>query len=136
MYLLGSQESRNKDPAPALPGPTLSSVYSPDSDRHASGLSCYSSDHLRGLLEHDADVSALQNKQSKQDCLTDSESDNEEAYNGPEKKPSMARVKKILTAPPPPPKEDPVAVGKRQHYNQCCVVVFLVVVLFLLLLLL
>ena len=37
VYLLGSQESRNRDAAPAVPGPTLSNVYKPDSDRHASG---------------------------------------------------------------------------------------------------
>lgn len=72
------------------------------------GLSCYSSDHLRGLLEKDGDVGALQTHQAKQDCLTDSESDNEDGYSGPDRKPSMARVRKILSAPPPPPpKEEP-----------------------------
>ena len=71
------------------------------------GLTCYSSDHLRGLLEKDGDVGALQTHQSKQDCLTDSESDNEDGYSGPDRKPSMGRVRKILTAPPPPPKEEP-----------------------------
>jgi hypothetical protein len=72
------------------------------------GLTCYSSDHLRGISEKDGDVGALQTHQSKQDCLTDSESDNEDGYSGPDRKPSMARVRKILSAPPPPPKEEPI----------------------------
>lgn len=106
-YLLGAQDSRNKAPPQPFAGPTISSGYFPDTDRHASGLCCYSSDHLRGLTEKDGDIAPLQQKQDKQDCLTDSESDNEEVYHSSHSKPSMARVKAILTAPPPKPKEEP-----------------------------
>mmetsp|Transcript_14133 Transcript_14133/g.19328 ORF Transcript_14133/g.19328 Transcript_14133/m.19328 type:complete len:834 (-) Transcript_14133:1368-3869(-) len=115
MYLLGGQESRNRDPFPAAAGPTITSLYSPDSDRHTSGLCCYSEDHLRGLAERDADVGPLQSKQDKQDCLTDSESDNEDAY-AAGGRPDMQKVRKLLSAPlvaPPPVKEDaaPAAAG-------------------------
>ena len=107
IYLLGNQESRNRDPPPA-PGPNLSSdYYLPDGDRHRSGLGCYSRDHLRGPLEWDADVPPLQQRQDKRDYLTDSESDNEDGYG--DFKPTLARVRKLLI-PPPPKIVEPVAV--------------------------
>jgi len=103
IYLLGNQESRNRD-APPAPGPTLSDYYLPDGDRHRSGLGCFARDHLRGDLEWDADVAPLQSKQDKRDYLTDSESDSEEGYAN--LKPSLHRARKLLQ--PPPPKEEPV----------------------------
>jgi hypothetical protein len=72
---------------------------------------------LRGLTEKDADVGPLQIQQDRQDCLTDSESDNEEAY-AAAGLPDLKKVRKILSTPfvvPPPVKEDapPPAAGGR-----------------------
>jgi hypothetical protein len=66
---------------------------------------CYANDHLRGPLERDRDITALQRHQDKADYLTDSESDNEDSYDV--LKPSMMRVKQVLR--PPPKKEEVVA---------------------------
>lgn len=99
--MLGNYESRNRNPPPP-PGPTLSTdFYLLDTDRHASGLSCFARDHLRGTSEWDPDVAPLQRKQDKEDYLTDSESDEEE--DDPEYaksiRPSMDKVRKILRPP-------------------------------------
>jgi hypothetical protein len=94
-YLLGAHETRNRDP-PRPPGPTLVDVYLPDTDRHTSGLFCYIQDHERGTLQRDPEVAALQSKQNKADCLTDSESDNEDGYG--QSKPTIKRVRQILRA--------------------------------------
>lgn len=92
-YLLGAQESRNMEAAPA-PGPTLRNYYLQDSDRHSSGLHCFANDHTRTLDEPDADVAPMQSGRAREDYLTDSESDDEEAYT--QEKPSLARARKIL----------------------------------------
>ena len=109
IYLLGNQESRNRD-SPPIPGPTLSSdsYYLPDGDRHKSGLGCFSKDHLRGPLEREStsEVAPLQTQQDKRDYLTDSESDNEDGYG--DFKPTLERVRKLLL-PPPPKKVEEVA---------------------------
>ena len=108
IYLLGSQESRNRDDPPP-PGPTLTDYFNPDTDRHLSGLNCYARDHLRGPLEKDPDIAPLQTRQDKADYLTDSESDNEDGYTN--FKPTMERVRKILH--PPPKKVEPVVVDPK-----------------------
>ncbi len=108
IYLLGSQESRNRD-LPPPPGPTLSDLYLPDQDRHRSGLHCYARDHLRGTLESDPDIAPLQSRQEKADYLTDSESDSEDAYASA--RPTITRVRQILQAPPKV--EEPVAVDPK-----------------------
>jgi len=97
MYLLGSVESRSVGPIPNT-GPFLSQTFVQDTDRHASGLSCYSRDHQRGLLEKDPDVGPLQMKFDPADELTDSDSDDDDVY--VPMKPSAAAVKKIISAPP------------------------------------
>lgn len=99
IYLLGNAESRNADPDPQ-PTPVLSDYHLLDNDRHASGLGCYSKDHLRAPLEKDAEIKPLQRAQDKKDYLTDSESDNEDGYG--DFKPTMEKVKKLLVPPPPP----------------------------------
>jgi len=109
-YLLGAQESRNRDPPPP-PGPTLSDYYLPDVDRHKSGLGCYRQDHLRGDAEWDADVRPLQQQQDKRDYLTDSESDcDDEGYG--DLKPSVQRVRQLLQGPVPSIEEPAAATGK------------------------
>lgn len=110
-YLFGGRESVSHEPLPPA-GPTLSDMYFPDSDRHVSGLHCFVRDHIRGTVERDEEVAPLQSRQDKQDCLTDSESDNEDSYRTA--KPSLAIVRQILKPPPPVVKEevDPKAKGK------------------------
>jgi len=100
IYLLGGQESLNRDVPPSSPGPTLIDYFLPDNDRHLSGLSCYAKDHLRNAIEWDHDITKLQHRQNKYDILTDSESDNEDAAYG-DYKPSMERVRMLLKPPPP-----------------------------------
>ena len=100
IYLLGGQESINRDPPPSSPGPTLVDYYLPDNDRHLSGLSCYAKDHLRNAIEWDHDIMKLQHRQNKNDILTDSESDNDDDAYG-DYKPTMARVRMLLKPPPP-----------------------------------
>jgi len=102
-YLLASYSSRIGDPFPP-PGPTLTDFYMPDTDRHGSGLFCMSNDHQRALTEEDHDVRPLQNRLAREDCLTDSESDEEESYHIPP--PSMDLVKQVLRPPTPPPAEE------------------------------
>lgn len=107
IYLLANQESRNRDVPPSS-GPNLSTdYYLPDEDRHRSGLTCFSKDHLRSAFEHDAEVPPLQQALDKKDYLTDSESDNEDGYG--EFKPTIERVRKILQPPPPPKVEETAA---------------------------
>jgi hypothetical protein len=96
-YIFASHESRSTDPVPP-PGPTLSDVYFPDTDRHKSGLNCFHVDHCRSLYDHDNDIPSLRKKQDKADTLTDSESD-EESY--PFAKPSKKLVRSVLTTPAP-----------------------------------
>jgi hypothetical protein len=106
-YLLGNQESRNRDPPPPS-GPTLSvDYYLPDQDRHRSGLHCYANDHLRGTTEHDPDIPPLQRALDRKDYLTDSESDNEDGYG--DFKPTLERVRKILVPPAPAKVEEAAA---------------------------
>lgn len=93
-YLLGAHESLSKAKVPP-PGPTLSDYYLPDDDRHKSGFSCWQQhDHFRAVWEKDTDVAPLQRQQDKADYLTDSESDDDEAY--PDPPPTMKRVRKLL----------------------------------------
>jgi hypothetical protein len=92
-YLLAGQESRNQTVAPAS-GPTLRNYYLQDSDRHASGLHCFANDHRRSVDEEDMDVAPLQSVKAKEDHLTDSESDDEDAY--VQEKPSLAKARGIL----------------------------------------
>ena len=92
-YLLGAQESRNKDISSGS-GPTLRDFYTQDSDRHSSGLYCFANDHMRTIDDPDVDVAPLQSGKAREDCLTDSESDDEEAY--ALEKPSLVRARQIL----------------------------------------
>jgi hypothetical protein len=69
----------------------------PDTDRHASGLFCFAKDHLRATTEEDSEVPPLRLAQEKEDYLTDSESDNEDAYQT--HRPSMSGVKEMLNLP-------------------------------------
>jgi hypothetical protein len=73
---------------------TLSHLYLPDLDRHPSGLRCLKNDHLRSLTGQDPDITPLQHKQAKADCLTDSESDEEDKYTAPI--PSLRSAKSLL----------------------------------------
>ena len=105
VYLMAAYETRDSNiPRDVLPlpppGPTLIDFYFPDHDRHVSGLNCFAVDHTRALYDDDADVKELQTKQDPLDHLTDSESDDDDAYAGP--RPSMTRVKQALAAPPAP----------------------------------
>eukprot|EP01031_Cornospumella_fuschlensis_P026322 gene26322-31798_t len=92
-------------------GPVFSDYYTADTDRHVSGLNCFARDTDRTLLQWDLDIAPLQAQQAKEDVLTDSDSDNEEAYAS--EKPSMALVKRLLSAPvvrqeePKDPKKKP-----------------------------
>ena len=76
-------------------GLTLSHFFMPDLDRHQSGLHCLKADHCRALTDPDPEVAPLQNRQAKADCLTDSESDEDEKYTVPV--PSMRTVRKLLS---------------------------------------
>ncbi|RYH13931.1 hypothetical protein EON65_34490 [archaeon] len=78
-------------------GPVFSDYYTADTDRHVSGLNCFAKDTDRTLLQWDLDIAPLQAQQAKEDVLTDSDSDNDEAYAS--EKPSMALAKRLLTAP-------------------------------------
>lgn len=80
-------------PVPPLSA-TLSHLYLPDLDRHPSGLQCLRKDHLRSLTGHDPDITPLQHKQAKADCLTDSESDEEDKYTAP--LPSLRNARSLL----------------------------------------
>lgn len=96
---MGSYETRDDNiPIELLPrpnpGPTLIDFYFPDHDRHVSGLNCYEFDHYRGLYDHDDDIKPLQYRQDPEDHLTDSESDEDDAYNLP--KPTISHIRKIL----------------------------------------
>lgn len=94
--MLGSYTSRIGDKLPS-PGPTLTNFYMPDLDRHKSGLFCQGNNHLRSILEDDTEVAPLRYCQEKADYLTDSESDNEEAYHY--ERPSIYRVREMLQLP-------------------------------------
>lgn len=102
-YLLGGMESVSSaatvidSSGSNIPpmGLTLSHFFMPDLDRHQSGLHCLKADHLRALTDPDPEVGPLQNRQAKADCLTDSESDEDEKYAVPV--PSMRTVKKLLS---------------------------------------
>lgn len=92
-YLLSAKESRDLS-EPLDPTPCVVDYFNQDSDLHASGLHCFANDHTRNLDEDDTDVAALQGAKSKEDHLTDSESDDEDAYSG--EKPSLVRAREIL----------------------------------------
>ena len=92
-YLLGAKESRDLS-VPLATSSSMVDYYNQDSDLHASGLHCFANDHTRNLDENDPDVAALQSGKSKDDHLTDSESDDEDVYAG--SKPSLARAREIL----------------------------------------
>ena len=96
---MGGYETRDSNVPKELlpipqPGPTLIDFYFHDTDRHASGQNCFEYDHYRGLTDQDQDVNGLQHRQDPSDHLTDSESDDDEAYTAP--KPSMTRIKNLL----------------------------------------
>jgi hypothetical protein len=55
---------------------------------------CFSRDHLRSLVEDDADIAPLQVAQDKGDVLTDSESDDDDGYVA--ERPSITKAKKIF----------------------------------------
>lgn len=76
-------------------GLTLSQFFMPDLDRHPSGLHCLKNDHHRAVTDPDPEVASLQNRQAKADCLTDSESDEDDKYAAPV--PSMRTVKSLLS---------------------------------------
>lgn len=76
------------------PGPTLIDFYFPDHDSHVSGLNCFEFDHYRSIYDHDDSVKPLQNRQDPDDHLTDSESDEEDAYDIP--KPTISHIRKLL----------------------------------------
>ena len=116
VYLMGAYETRDSNVSkellpPPPPGPTLIDFYFPDQDRHASGLNCFEVDHYRGLHDPDPDVRSLQQRQDAADHLTDSESDEEDAYQVP--KPTLRRIRGLLSnkEPEAPP---PVAEGGKQ----------------------
>ena len=92
-YLLGCQETRSVDP-PLPHGPTLSDTYNMNVDRHFSGLTLFSKDHLRCLDDNDVDIAPLQVRQDKSDELTDSESDDEDEYIS--QIPSLTQAKAIV----------------------------------------
>ena len=113
VYLLAGQESRFL--ADTLPtyGPTLTGTHFPDLDRHASGLSCFRQDHVRFLVQSDPDLKERR-RQDREDVLSDSESDDENPT--PLPKPTMERVRQILTQVVPeeqvPAKGQPAVKGK------------------------
>jgi len=92
-YLLAGHESRTAGQVPPV-GPTISDFYVSDTDRHLSGMYCFSRDHLRSLVENDVDIAPLQVAQDKGDVLTDSESDDDDGYVA--ERPSIAKAKKIF----------------------------------------
>ena len=79
-YLFGGHEMRSGLDPPSASGPTLTDFYCPDSDRHRSGLNCFSRDHERTLISRDPDVPPATEELEREDILTDSESDDEDAY--------------------------------------------------------
>jgi hypothetical protein len=83
IYLLGGLERVTPNTPVPPPAMTLSHLYLPDLDRHPSGLQCLKNDHMRSLTGVDPDITPLQHKQAKADCLTDSESDEEDKYTAP-----------------------------------------------------
>jgi hypothetical protein len=107
-YLLGGYESTNRS-NPPIAGPTISDYYLQDRDRHRSGLHCYGSDHKRALDDDDGDIAPLQDRALKEDHLTDSESDDEEAYN--EEKASLPRARKILFDTDETKDTDAISIG-------------------------
>ena len=91
-YLLGGYEGRVGN----LPTPssTITDFYLPDSDIHGSGLCCSSLDHRTALADEEFTVTSLHQKLSREDYLTDSESDDDEVY--PDLKPTFSNVRDIL----------------------------------------
>jgi hypothetical protein len=79
-YLLGGHERRTGREPPSASGPTLTDFYCPDTDRHASGLHCFTRDHERSLTSRDPEIPAATSSLEREDILTDSESDDEDAY--------------------------------------------------------
>lgn len=78
--------------------PTISRVFLPDTDRHKSGLYCYENDHLRLPFESDPDLPDVKRGVvDKEDVLTDSESDDDDAY--PTIRPSIARNRTMWRSP-------------------------------------
>jgi hypothetical protein len=114
-YLLKGYEVRSRVEVPAASGPSLVDYYSADSDRHGSGLFSSARDHERSLHSLDPDVAPLSRGQEQEDLLTDSESDDDEAYqkvytvttattgaSAPATKvPSLNVARALLRAPPP-----------------------------------
>eukprot|EP01039_Chlorochromonas_danica_P010230 gene10230-11324_t len=98
-YLLGGIDSLQRLEPSQLPecGPTLIDYYLPNHDRHVSGLNVFEHDDQRDLLTWDRDIRPLQATLDKEDLLTDSESDEDEAY--VVEKPTMKMVKALLAAP-------------------------------------
>ena len=102
-YLLGSYTGQNGGKIPP-PGPTISNFYTPDQDRHISGLFCCANDHRRGTMDPDPEVAPLQSRLAREDYLTDSESDDDEAY--PEEVVSLDSVRSLLKSRQPKKEEE------------------------------
>jgi hypothetical protein len=107
---------------PAASGPSLVDYYAADTDRHGSGLFNSARDHERSLHSHDPDVPPLTRGQEQEDVLTDSESDDDEAYQkvykvaadastSASKVPSLNVARALLRAPPPV-EEKPTAAAE------------------------
>lgn len=89
-------------------GPTLTDYYCPDIDRHRSGLNCFARDHERTLFSRDLDVPPATEVLDREDLLTDSESDDDDAYKKTypigattSEKPSLAAARLVLRTPQP-----------------------------------
>lgn len=109
-YLLGAHEMRTGQDPPAASGPTLTDFYCPDTDRHLSGLNCFTRDHERTLTSRDPDIAPATEYLENDDILTDSESDDDDAYKKSypvdlktginSGKPSLAAARQVLRAVP------------------------------------
>lgn len=91
-YLLGGYKGRVADFP--IPSSTITDFYLPDSDIHGSGLCCSSLDHRTALADEEFTMTSLHQKLSREDYLTDSESDDDEVY--PDLKPTFSSVRDIL----------------------------------------
>lgn len=120
-FLLGAYEMRTRQEPPAASGPTLTDFYCPDIDRHRSGLNCFTKDHQRTLTSRDPEILPTTDILDDEDILSDSESDDENAYkkaynvdngvNQVMEKPSLAAARQILRATLPV-EEPPSPTGK------------------------
>jgi hypothetical protein len=115
-YILGGYETRSKNDEPPHSGPTLVDFYMADIDRHRSGMSCYVNDHMRTLNEWDGDIALLRKDRDNKDNLSDSESDDEDAYQN--ERPSVELARQILrpnATPPTSPQKGPSSPGNMTY---------------------